>query len=169
MIFQLKFNTFEAAIVSSGPDTYAVYTYNCELLTNPGLYRGPVIGYNLGGFEFENHRFSESLAATRVACGNWPASNWFNLVYKLNSGEDAILRAKRQCQALVAEDEKILTDAQIQALKSELNPCPCTIRNAWRDRNYRWDGENFYCYYRRFANRETGDFDQYCCYDSNFQ
>ncbi|CAI8034372.1 Mucin-like protein (Fragment) [Geodia barretti] len=165
------FNTFEAAIVSSGADTYAIYTYNCDLLTNPGpyYYRGPVIGYNLRGFEFENHRFSESQAATRVACGNWPSSDWFNLVYKISSGEDEKLRVRGQCLALLEGDGNRLTSVSVKNFKSRLSPCPCTIRQAWRDRNYRWDSENFYCYYRRFANTATGDYDQYCCYSFDFQ
>ena len=155
-------------MASSGPLTYVIYTYHCELLTNPGLYRGAVIGYNLGGFEFENHRLSETLVANRVACGNWPASNWFNLVYQLNSGEDAILQAKRECLTLLQQDKLVVSDEQVKEVEKELSPCPCTIRNAWRDRNFRWDSENFYCYYRRLANELTGEFDQYCCYDTNF-
>ena len=153
--------------MTSGADTYVVYTYNCELLNNPGQYRGPVIGYNLGGFEFENHRYSESLGATRIACGNWPSSDWYNLIYKISTGEDEKLRAIDTCFELIEEDKKILTDVEMYV--SQLSPCPCTIQQAWRDRNYRFDFENYYCYYQPFANSVTGDFDQYCCYDRNFE
>ena len=162
-------NTFEAILVSSGPDTYVIYTYNCYLLTNPGTYNKAVIGYNLGGFEYSNHGYSESVVANRVACGNWPSSEWYNEVYKLNTGEDVILQAQRECRALVAEDKKSYPERVIRAYQKDLSPCPCSIWNAWRDRNYRWDSDNFYCYYRRFPNLLTDDFDQYCCYDSNFQ
>ena len=156
----LQFNTFEAILVTSGPDTYVIYTYNCELLTNPGLYSQAVIGYNLGGFEYFNNLFSESFAAHRISCSHWPSSNWFNVIYKLNSGEDEILRAQRMCQKLVADDDKKFSKI-VDVYQNELSPCPCSIRNAWRDRNFRWDSDNFYCYYRRLPNIRTGSFDQY--------
>lgn len=163
-----QLNTFEAVIVTSGADTYVIFTYNCELLTNPGLYAKAVIGYNLGGFEYLNDMFSETFAAHRVACSHWPSSNWFNLIYKLNSGEDEILRARRICQQLVAEDEAKY-NTTVDYYQKELSPCPCSIRNAWRDRNFRWDSDNFFCYYRRLPNTLTAGFDQYCCYDTNFE
>ena len=125
------------------------------------------MGYNLGGFEYLNNPFSESLAANRIACLNWPSSDWFNLIYKLNSGEDAILQARKTCRELVAADDDLITEDKILEYQQQVSPCPCTIRNAWRDRNYRWDSNNYYCYYRRLANAVTGQFDQYCCYDIN--
>lgn len=115
-----------------------------------------------------NDVYSESFVANRIACRHWPSSNWYNLIYKLNAGQNEILQAQRTCRGLVAADEKAFSAKDIAAYETVLSPCPCSIFNAWRDRNYRWDSENFFCYYRRFPNPRTGNFDQYCCYDFNF-
>ena len=103
-----------------------------------------------------------------MACGNFPASSWFNLVYQLNTGEDEVLAAQQECQALIEQDKMVFSSYNIESLAAEESPCPCSIRNAWRDRNYRWDPDDFYCYYRRFPD-SSEQFGQYCCYDFNFQ
>ena len=165
----LQNNTFEAIIVSSGTDTYAIYTYNCEHLTNPGTYRKAVIGYNMGGLTLENNVFSGSSVAHRVACQHLPLYNWFNVVYKLNTGKDEKLEAMKECRKLVAEDkmayDEYLIEDYVTGL-AESDPCPCNIRNAWRDRRFRWDSNNFNCFYPRFATYTDSNFDQYCCYDT---
>ena len=162
----LQKNTFEAIIVSNGSDTYAIYTYNCELLTNPGTYRKAVIGYNMGGLTLENNVFSGSSMAHRVACQHLPKYDWFNLVYKLNTGKDEKLEAMKECRTLVAVDEIDYNKYLIEYYELDLDPCPCTISNAWRDRNFRWDSNNFYCFYPRFATYNDSNFDQYCCYNT---
>lgn len=163
----LQRNSFEAIIISGGAHTYAVYTYNCQDLQNPGAFGHAVIGYNLNGLQSKNNPFSGSRSVQNVACGNFPASNWFNLVYQLSTVENEVLNARQECTALIEQDKEDYSSYNFKILAAEESPCPCTLHNAWRDRNYRWDPDDFFCYYRRFPN-SSDQFGQYCCYDFNF-
>lgn len=86
-VLTLQENTFQAIAITNGMQSYAVYTYQCDLMEWPGT---ATIGYNGGPNFFENHPYSGRPDAQRVACVYLPDSNWSNLVYNITASDVTI-------------------------------------------------------------------------------
>ena len=78
----MQMNTLQAVLITNGTHSYTIFTYECGSI---GWSFFTVIGYNAAGRIFENHPFSGSLA-DQIACANFPASNWTNVLYDLSTG-----------------------------------------------------------------------------------
>ena len=74
-------NTFQAVIASHGSLSYAVFTYQCDLI-NWTRYNAS-IGYTAGQNFFQNHPLSRTSNVVNIDCVNQPTSIWSNVVHKL--------------------------------------------------------------------------------------
>ena len=72
-------NTYEGVIITNGPQSYALFTYNCGRLE----WSGGTIGFNAAGNLYHNHRLS-GVFARNIACLNAPVTNWTNVIYQLS-------------------------------------------------------------------------------------
>ena len=79
----MQTNTFQAIVITSGVESYAVFTYQCGTMEWSG---GATIGFNANNTYFANHRLSGSFRANEVACLNSPITDWSNLVYQISLG-----------------------------------------------------------------------------------
>ena len=73
--------------------TYAIFTYDCinpDYINEPEPIAG-VIGINLPGLRMEEFRYSSTPYGIELRCLNRPISNWFNLIYDLNTKTNASL------------------------------------------------------------------------------
>ena len=74
-------NTFEAVIASHGSLSYAVFTYQCDLIkwTNYNA----AVGYTAGPHFFQNHPLTRTSNVVNIDCVNQPTSIWSNVVYDI--------------------------------------------------------------------------------------
>lgn len=93
------------------------------------------------------------------------------MVYQLNIGEDEKQRARDKCNELIHEDytENYEFYAYLynnSDLDLGIEPCPCTIWQAWRDwGRFRTMFPDYYCYYQVspvYLGKYT--LTQQCCY-----
>ena len=82
IVFSYQPNTFQAVIASDGSLSYAVFTYQCNLIKWT-LYNAAV-GYTDGLNFFQNHPLSRTSDVVNIDCVNQPASNWSNVAYKIS-------------------------------------------------------------------------------------
>lgn len=75
-------------IVTSGNQSYAVFTYFCGSLSS---HSNGTIGFNSDGSFFKNHPFSATSRTNEVACLNYPRTTWSNLIYSLTPVSGKIL------------------------------------------------------------------------------
>ena len=147
----LQTNTYQALVITDGVESYTVFTYNCQMMEWSGLYQHAVIGYNAFGSPFENHPLSGTPDILTIACENRPYTNWSNQVYQLPSisaDEQQLLR--RECMNLHSNDA---TDQiSIQTVAFTVQPCPCSLFQAFFDRRFAFD----------FSNTASRDFSSYC-------
>ena len=71
-------NTYQGILITDGIQSYAVFTYNCELL-NPRSIAG--IGYYFSNTQFEEHPLSNTNHSSTIACVNSPSSPWNSVVF----------------------------------------------------------------------------------------
>ena len=71
-------NTYQGILITNGTQSYAVFTYNCELL-NPRSVAG--IGYYFSNTQFEEHPLSNTNRSSTIACANSPSSPWNSVVF----------------------------------------------------------------------------------------
>lgn len=76
----LQENTFQAILITDGNYSYAVFTYNCDLME---WDNGVTIGFGAGTEIYANHDPSTSA----VACLNRPETDWSNIVYLLSNDD----------------------------------------------------------------------------------
>ena len=79
----LQTNTFQAVVITSGVESYALFTYQCGSMEWSG---GATIGFNTDDTFFMNHRLSGTARANEIACLNSPTTIWSNVVYQLTQG-----------------------------------------------------------------------------------
>lgn len=173
--FVEKTNTYQALVITDGVQSYTVFTYNCEMMEWSGfLNRHAVVGYSAFGSEFENHPLSGTPDILEIACDNQPYTSWANQVYRLPSisaDEQQLLR--RECMLLSSND--VTDQASIQTIASFVQPCPCSIFQAFRDRRFAFDFSNTisrdfssFCFVQRFPSFVFSDnilfARQLCCY-----
>ena len=153
-------NTYQAIVITDGIQAYAVFTYNCPRMETPGYYKYATIGFNARGEYYQNHPFSGLSIANNVAC---TGMQWNTLVYRLHLHADFVQQKRAQCLQMYKEDEDLFDNSYISILTSLAEPCPCSLRQAWRDRRFQIDWRNdLYCFYQRFS--ILGFSTQYCCY-----
>ena len=68
-------------IASHGSLSYAVFTYQCDLI-NWTSYNATV-GYTAGSHFFQNHPLSRTSNVVNIDCINQPTSIWSNVVYNI--------------------------------------------------------------------------------------
>ena len=168
----MKRNTFQAILISNGTNTFTVFSYNCDSLGWTGYWRHASIGYSVqttgihGNFdEFVNHPLSLRSSVRNVACQNVGYHvPWSNLVYKVGGSTLTIQELRAQCKRVYQKDIELFPDIDI--VQDALLPCPCSVRQIWRDRKYRffayYYAERQWCYIQRFPSRQWAS--QLCCY-----
>ena len=77
-------NSFQAAILTNGSASYAVFTYNCGLMDYSARAAIGFAAYYSYGI-YANHPLSMSERAKEVACLNSPRSPWANVIYELST------------------------------------------------------------------------------------
>ena len=153
-------STYQAIVITDGIQAYAVFTYNCPRMETPGYYKYATIGFNARGEYYQNHPFSGLSIANNVACTGLQLNT---LVYRLHLHADFVQQKRAQCLQMYKEDEDLFDNSYISILTSLAEPCPCSLRQAWRDRRFQIDWRNdLYCFYQRFS--ILGFSTQYCCY-----
>ena len=131
-------------------------------METPGYYKYATIGFNARGEYYQNHPFSGLSVANNVACNGL---QWNTLVYRLHQSADFVQQKRAQCLQMYKEDEDFLDSSYISLLTSMAEPCPCSLRQAWRDWRFQSDWRNDpYCFYQRVSSF-TG---QYCCYSFGY-
>ena len=166
-IFNSQRNSFQGIVVTDGEQSFAVFTYNCNMLQWSGQSEHAVIGTNTGsGVEgnfpaFQNHQLSGLPQATMVACANMNRGiQWSDVIYKIGDVSDNVLQSNRaECVAMYLQD--------IERFKEEFPiglPCPCYMSQADVDQNFRsyYSDVSYSCYIQRFPNMSGAA--QQCCY-----
>ena len=69
-------------IASHGSLSYAVFSYQCDLIK--WTHYNASVGYTAGPYFFQNHPLSKTSNVVNIDCVNQPTSNWSNVVYKLS-------------------------------------------------------------------------------------
>ena len=67
-------------LVTDGERSYALFLYNCDLLTSSGAG----IGYYASGNFYENHALANDASSDSVACGNSPHTVWNTVIYPIH-------------------------------------------------------------------------------------
>jgi len=164
MICFAQTNTYQAIVITDGIQAYAVFTYDCERMESPGHYQYATIGFNARGEYYQNHPFSGLSVANNIACQNVDGLRWNTLVYRLHLQVDLVQQNKAECLQQYKEDEAFY--GRYIYFFFPVDPCPCTLHQAWRDPGFQWDWLNDpYCFYQRLTNVVDSDQStQYCCY-----
>ena len=84
--YDLQNNSYQAALITDGIQSYAVFTFKCGSL---GWAGEATIGFNAGGDYFENHPLSGLSLSNVVACVH-NDSEWNNVVYNLVPNPDML-------------------------------------------------------------------------------
>ena len=151
-------------MITDGIDSYAIFTYMCDLIRWSGLWRFPTIGYNAGGFLFANHPLTARKEASQIDCIT-NNRQYVNVIYKISPDPDQVKQQQAQCLSWYFSDIKSYwSSANISSFSNNQIPCPCTARQAWRDRRFWYftSKEDSYCFIGRFRNSRGGA--QECCY-----
>ena len=77
----LQANTFQGILVTDGEQSYALFTYNCDMMEWSG---NATVGFNAAGKFFHSHFLSGTHSITNIACINSPQSSWSNIIYQLS-------------------------------------------------------------------------------------
>ena len=169
MFFYLQANSYQAIVITDGGQSYAVYTYNCQLLEWSGMFRFAVVGFNAFGEYFDNHQLSGFEVIGSIACENEPYSDFSNLVYEISLPGDVVQQLRVQCLKTHANDIERYTFPEIVNFAAIAQPCPCSIFQAFRDRRFRFapslDVSQGYCFYQTFPTLFIPEtVTQTCCY-----
>lgn len=124
-----------------------------------GLWRYATVGYNARGDYYMNHPLTGFSIVNNIACENSQQSEFNNVVYELSLSDDVVQQAKATCRRMYLEDRQMSGDLIRQT--QFLEPCPCTLWQAWRDRRFRFSFDIGYCFYQRF---QSGPILNLCCY-----
>ena len=154
-------NTYQAIVITDGIQAYAVFTYNCARMETPGYYKYATIGFNARGEYYQNHPFSGLSVANNVGCNGL---QWNTLVYRLHLHADFVQQKRAQCLQMYKDDEDFFGSSYIPFLIIVAEPCPCSLRQAWRDWRFQSDWRNDpYCFYQRVSSLGP-----YCCYSFEY-
>ena len=163
-------NSYQALVITDYANTYAVFTYNCDMLEWSGNWQHAVVGINARGDTFSNHPASGfKVVKTAVACPNNLLYKvpWSNIVYKISPPPNFEKEQRMKCQKLYKEDLKTIgSEGDIKQVLKQLEPCPCSAWQARRDwGRFRSELSNGFCFVQRIAVELWGfKFTQQCCY-----
>ncbi|XP_068732482.1 uncharacterized protein [Montipora capricornis] len=169
-------NTFQAVIITDGVYSFAMYNYpehgiqwsaptdvsNYKHYTN---YRGlPVIGWNAGDKDGTIFNYERSGTVLTERIDRLPGNTdiigkWFFRLENSKGEQNAILKCLRWFKN--QPDPASYSDA--------VEPCPCTIRQAWFDERFQriiQKGTSSYCVYTRFPSSASRG--RECCYEIKF-
>ena len=154
-------------MITDGKESYAIFTYMCDLIQWSGLWRYPTIGYNEGVL-FANHPLTAREEANQIDCTNIN-SQYVNIVYKISPDPDTIkqFQARAQCLSWYYSDIRSYeSSASISSFSDNQIACPCTSCQAWRDRRFWYftSKNDSFCFIERFPNALGGA--QECCYST---
>eukprot|EP00731_Ephydatia_muelleri_P009511 Em0005g97a len=158
-----KSNTFQAIVTSDGANTYAVFTYDCNLMQWSGFWTFATVGYNANGAYFRNHPASGyDVISEAVACQNMFCNvSVSNVVYQLSQVPSYASLQRQLCYALYLDD---LGQLDLSKASSQLEPCPCSWGQAWIDQSrFIWSRDARLCFVQRFP-KEGTTYVQRCCY-----
>jgi len=153
-------------VITDGAESYAVFTYMCELIQWSGLYNYPTIGFSAAGAIFANHPLTGREEASNIDCIGDTQYN--NVAYKISVDPSLIEQKRRECLVWYFSDIESYGNSEFIAQFSEnQTPCPCSWLQAWWDRRYQFftRKQDSFCFIERFPNMLGGG--QECCY-SNF-
>ena len=151
-------------MITDGKESYTVFIYMCDLMQWSGLWRYPTIGYNAGGFLFANHPLTARENAHNIDCAK-SDSLYTNVMYKISVNPDLVKLLQSQCQSWYHSDiESYGSNEDILEFSKTQLACPCTSRQAWWDRRFRYftSKDDSFCFIQRFPNVRGGT--QECCY-----
>ena len=151
-------------MITDGKDSYTVFTYMCDLIQWSGLWRYPTIGYNAAGALYANHPLTGHEEANQIDCTN-NGSQYTSVVYKISADPDLIRQLQAQCLSWYFSDIELYGSSEnISVFIQSQIPCPCTSRQAWRDRRFWYftSKDDSFCFIQRFRNPSGGA--QECCY-----
>ena len=157
-------NTYQALVITDGKDSYAIFTYMCDMIQWSGLWRYPTIGYNAGGVLFANHPLTARKEADQIDC-TVNNGQYVNIMYKISPDPDTVKQLQAQCVSWYFSDiNSYGSSASISLFSNNQIACPCTARQAWRDRRFWYftSKEDSYCFIERIRNSRGGA--QECCY-----
>ena len=127
-------------MVTDGLQTFAVFTYNSNMLEWSGRSSGPqaAIGFNVGtGIQgnfpsFQNHPLSTLPGVSMIASLNLGRGiEWTDIVYKIGDvSQNELDRNRSICVANYNQD------IQEFELPATIRPCPCSLFQALRDRRF---------------------------------
>ena len=164
-------NSYQALVITDGANTYTVFTYNCDMMGWSGYTQHAVVGYNARGDTFTNHPVSGfELINTAVACPNnlFYQIAWSNIVYKISQPPDFKNNQIFKCRRLLGGDIRMHgRNSMIEAIAGQLEPCPCSAWQAWRDwGRFHSEQSRGLCFMQRFPLvLDNGmEFTQECCY-----
>lgn len=145
-------------VITDGMTSYALYTYQCGLMEWSGF---ATVGFNLNGDLYENHPLTGLPSANAIACLN--QSRWYNQIYQLTLFTDELQQQRADCRRKYFED--IEHFGNISNITSNLEPCPCSVQQAWLDQRFQYDlFSTEQCFYQRFPSVDLAS--QYCCYST---
>lgn len=154
-------------MITDGEQSFAVFTYNCNMLQWSGLFEHAVIGVNVGsGVEgnfpsFQNHPLSGRPDITMVACTNQDRGiEWSDLIYKIGDvSDDALQQSRSECVTMYLRDIALFGNEFPVA-----QPCPCSIFQASFDQRFTVirSSTSVECYVQRFLFQNG--LTQECCY-----
>ena len=86
---------------------------------------------------YVNHPLSLRSSVSDIACQNM-ADNipWSNIVYKIGESNTTIQQLRAQCRKMYQKDIQVFPN--LQEIQDSLLPCPCSVRQIWWDRRYRF-------------------------------
>ena len=151
-------------MITDGKESYTVFIYMCDLMQWSGLWRYPTIGYNAAGFLFANHPLTARENADDIDCAK-SDSLYTNVMYKISVDPDLVKQLQSRCQSWYHSDIELYGSNEdiLEFSKTQL-ACPCTSRQAWWDRRFRYftSKDDSFCFIQRFPNVRGGT--QECCY-----
>lgn len=172
-------NSFQAIIISNDEQSFAVFTYNCNMLGWTGLFNNAVIGYNVGeGVDgsfprFDNYGLSGQPNVNLVACLNEEFGvEWSSLVYKVGDiSGDTVQENRAKCLAKYQKDiERFGMQPFSLAMSRSVQSCPCSVFQALLDRRFVYNfiaqppSSKAFCFFQRFPSQSGAV--QECCYST---
>ena len=151
-------------VITDGKDSYAIFTYTCDLIQWSGLWLHPTIGYNAAGVLFANHPLTARKEASQVDCNNNNSQN-VNIMYKISAEPDTIKNLQSHCLSWYFSDiESYGTSEEILTFSKSQIACPCTSLQAWWDRRFKFSAtkDDSFCFAEKVRNSRGGA--QECCY-----
>lgn len=182
LVIELQTNTYQAVIISNGEETFTVFIYNSNELNwtgREGAYAavGFSVDGNIDDFQnFENHGLSRRREIRDISQTNVRFNRpWTNVIYRIGVAVSEEQRARSRCISRVNEDRVTFSDGLNSVFQAILQPCPCSLFQAFRDRRFGFFrgisflGNNLCSFARFFRFAGNGYFaGQRCCYDIRF-